>query len=135
MSAPLDDTKIKASPEVLQTITMMEVAERLAAMMDMMHREEPIGYVQSRTITVTDSPQEINLGTWVRATVFNNRENPDGSVCSPVYIYNTRDMPRTFDAPLESNESLIIDHKRQTNEYFYPVCASGGTAVIRIFYQ
>jgi len=120
--------KAKVTPEVLQSILLDEMTGKLASILSMMEREEPIYGVASVLVPVTAEPTEVNLGQWVKATFYN-----DGA--GNVYVYNIRQVADTRDAYLAPGDSLPIDFRRRTIRRLYLVCAAGGTAKIRIFYQ
>ena len=117
----------KVSPEVMQTIQLDEIAGRLADLTRLLEREEPSGDLVSGVVSITDVPLEVNIGEWVRVTLFNN------SGGSNVYIYNTRMPADTNDAYLAGGESISQNNSRQTRKRFYLVCAAAGTATVRWF--
>ena len=117
----------KVTPEVLQTIQLDEIAGRLAQLTELLEREEPSGDLVSDTVSVTDVPKEVNIGEWVRVTLFNNAGG------SNVYIYNTRKPADTTDGYLAASDSLSLNNSRRTRKRFYLVCAAAGTATVRWF--
>lgn len=119
----------KISPEVVQTILTDDMVRRLAAIQNHLEKSVPIHYLASKTVSVTDVPTEVNLGEWVNATLFNNTGG------SNVYVYNARQLADSRDAYLAAGDSLPLDRKERTTDRFYLVCASTGTATVRIFYQ
>jgi len=123
----MDKTQGKVTPEVFQSIMLDEIAGRLAKIQEHLEKQVASGYVVSTSVSVTDEPIEVNLGVWVKATLFNDGD--DG-----VYVYNTRQMPNTRDAALKKGDSLPIDKGERTTDRFYLVCKSGETATVRIFY-
>jgi len=120
------DTKI--TPEAAQTVVMTDVLDALEEVIELMKEEEPGGDLVSKVVSVTTIPVEVNLGVWLKATLYNNVGGSD------VYVYNKRQQADTRDAALKADESLVIDRRRRTKKWFYLVCASG-TATVRIFYQ
>lgn len=125
---PLPD-KTKVTPEVLQSILLDEIAGRLAAIQDRLDKAVPLHYVVSKIVSVTEVPTEVNLGVWVKATLFNNTGSNN------VYVYNTRQIADSRDAYLAAGDSLPLDKGERTTDRFYLVCAAGGTATVRIYYQ
>jgi hypothetical protein len=117
----------KVTPEVLQSILLDEVAGKLSDVIELLKQQIPSGHIVSSSVFVTDEPVEVNLGLWVKTTLYN--DGPDD-----IYVYNNRQFPSTQDAALKMGDSLPVDKGRRTAERFYLVCASGGTATVRIFH-
>ncbi len=117
--------KAKITPEVL----LLEIADNLNRLENLMRAEEPVGDNMSMTLAVTDVPLEVNLGIWVKATVFNDIGGSD------VYVYGIRQPADSRSAPLRAGNSLVFDEKRRTTKRKYLVCALGGTASARVFWQ
>jgi len=124
----LDEIKGKVTPEVVQSVLLDELLGRMITIQELLENQVPVYHLVSTIVSVTDVPTEVNLGTWVDCTMYN-----DGA--DNVYIYNQWNLPGTDDSYLASGENLKIDNNQRTNKRFYLVCASGGTATVRIFHQ
>ena len=113
----------KVTPEVLQTITLMEIAERLAGLHDMLAKRVPEGVIYPIAFTASTIAKRIVL--IFSATVYN-----DGA--ADIYILETNRNLSSDDTPLKSGELLSIDHKER-GQYQHWVKTLAGTATVRIF--
>ena len=115
--------------EVMQNILTDQMVKRLSAIESHLEKSIPLYPPDSKVVNVTDVPVEVNLGVWVRATLFNNPGSAN------VYVYFMRQTSDTRNAYLAAGDHLPIDRGERTTERFYLVCASGLTAAVRIFYE
>ena len=114
---------------IMQNILTDQMVKGLASIESLFEKRVPLHQLASKKVSVTDVPVEVNLGEWVRATLFSNLGSGN------VYVYNTRQNADTRDAYLAAGDNLPIDREERTRDRFYLVCAVGETATVRIFYQ
>jgi len=113
----------KVTPEVMQTILLDELAGRLADIHQELVTQSPEGVIYSIPFSASVIATKIVL--LYSATIYN-----DGA--ANIYILEVDRNISSSDAPLKTNESVSIDHKKR-GQYVHYIKTLAGTATGRIF--
>lgn len=119
----------KASPEVVQTILLDEIAGKLGVMLDRMQEAEQGGMLHPMTLAATNVLQEwVCSPHWYSVTIIN-----DGPV-NPVYIDVNREANAVnLNTPLNVTENVVINYNKPKIERIYLRCQPAQTAAVRLF--
>jgi hypothetical protein len=113
----------KVTPEVLQTISSIEISEKLGALLDLMQRQVPEGVIFSIKGTATTTGRRIAL--MFGGTIYN-----DGD--ADLYILESdRNIQEGYDTPLQDGENMAVDF-RYRGQYVHWLKTLTGTAAFRI---
>lgn len=116
--------QLDVSLEAAMFILMDELVGRVA---ELQEKLIPQGLIQSKIISVTDTPQLLGETDWVSAVLYN--DGPNG-----IYLFDEYQMPRVgFDAPIKVNEGLPVDFRATIGKGKWVVCAPGESAEARAF--
>lgn len=115
----------KVTPEVMMIVYLDEIAGRIAELQETISDITREGELTSYSLNITASPTKIPLTC--RYFSLHN----DGA--SSIYVFQSKMKPLSRDAEIKISGELKLDFGIVRQRDFYIVCASGGSATIRIF--
>ena len=114
----------KVTPEVMMIVYLDEIAGRLAELQDALAEITAEGYLKSATLPVTEEPTRVPI--YARHfSLYNNGTNS-------IYILQHDGKPLK-EAEIKKDGHFNLDFQTKRHRDFWIVCASGGTATVRIF--